>query len=56
MQLIDIFKHITKDASNQDFIVKYYKFIENHDYSSDIITAKIRERLAYKAATAPTVC
>lgn len=56
MQLIDIFKQITKDASNQDFIVKYYKSIENHDYSSDIITAKIRERLAYKAATAPAVC
>ncbi|CEP07589.1 hypothetical protein [Parasitella parasitica] len=54
---IGLLKQIAQDASNQAFIAKYYKFIEKQEYSPDIVTAKIRERLAYKAATAPTeVC
>lgn len=54
IQLIDIYKQVANDTSNQDFIAKYYKIIEKQELKSDIITAKIRERLAYKAATAPT--
>lgn len=44
------------NTANQDFIAKYYKIIEKQELTSNIITAKIRERLAYKAATAPAVC
>jgi len=51
-----MFKLVANDASNQDFIAKYYKIIEKRELTSNIITAKIRERLAYKAATAPTAC
>ncbi|EPB87846.1 Nup85 Nucleoporin [Mucor circinelloides 1006PhL] len=56
IQLINMFKLVANDASNQDFIAKYYKIIEKRELTSNIITAKIRERLAYKAATAPTAC
>ncbi|KAL0141185.1 Nup85 nucleoporin-domain-containing protein [Mucor lusitanicus] len=57
IQLINIYKQVGDDTASQDFIAKYYKMIEKQELKSDIITAKIRERLAYKAATAPTaVC
>ncbi|GAN09078.1 hypothetical protein MAM1_0242c08600 [Mucor ambiguus] len=57
IQLINIYKQVAHDTANQDFIAKYYKIIEKQELASNIITAKIRERLAYKAATAPTtVC
>ncbi|KAK4513087.1 E3 ubiquitin-protein ligase ubr1 [Mucor velutinosus] len=57
IQLINIYKQVAHDMANQDFIARYYKIIEKQELTSSIITAKIRERLAYKAATAPTtVC
>ncbi|KAL9545364.1 hypothetical protein MBANPS3_007186 [Mucor bainieri] len=57
IQLIHIYKQVAQDAANQDFIAKYYKMIEKQELTPNLITAKIRERLAYKAATAPTtVC
>ncbi|KAI7908303.1 Nup85 nucleoporin-domain-containing protein [Cokeromyces recurvatus] len=51
LNMIELFKQIIQDPSNQAFIANYYKSIKNADLSPTIIAAKIRERLAYKAAT-----
>jgi hypothetical protein len=54
-ELIRIFNQVTKDKSDQAFMSKYYKLLQKSELNPDIITAKIREKLAYKIAIAPSV-
>lgn len=55
LELLDIFKKISNESENGHFISKYYKFVQHKELSSDVVIAKLRESLAYKAATAPKV-
>lgn len=51
-QLLKIFKQITKDRANEAFFGHYYKHVYHHELSGSIVVAKLRERMAYEAATA----
>ncbi|KAI9487705.1 MAG: nucleoporin Nup85-like protein [Benjaminiella poitrasii] len=53
--MIQVFKQVIQVPSNQTFIADYYRSVKHIDLSPTIITAKIREQLAYKAATAPVI-
>lgn len=55
VELIRIFKQVTKDGSDLAFMSKYYKLVTKNELSPEIITAKIRESLVYKAATAESL-
>jgi hypothetical protein len=51
LELLNLFKVVEKD----EFISRYYNFVQHAELSTPIVISKLRESLAYKAATAPAV-
>lgn len=50
LHLIEIFRAVTKESSNDDFFANYYQFVYHKALQGTVATAKLRELMSYRAA------